>query len=54
MALLRRHLIEKDPVSTICDEIAPAPPSSTGGWKQHSENSAAATGTASSDPERLT
>ena len=52
MALLRRHLIDKDPVSTICDEAKLQPTVFYRWLKQLLENGAAALERANGAPER--
>ncbi len=52
MALLRRHLIDKTPVSTICDETTLQPTVFYRWLKQLLENGAAALERANGAPER--
>lgn len=52
MALLRRHLIDKDPVSTICDEAKLQPTVFYRWLKQLLENGAAALERTNGTPER--
>lgn len=52
MTLLRRHLIDKDPVSTICDEAKLQPTVFYRWLKQLLENGAAALERANGAPER--
>ena len=52
MALLRRHLIDKDPVSTICDEATLQPTVFYRWLKQVLENGAAVLERAHGTPER--
>jgi transposase-like protein len=52
MALLRRHLVEKTPVSTLCDEAKLQPTVFYRWLKQLFENGAAAFERANGQPER--
>jgi transposase-like protein len=52
MALLRRHLVEKTPVSTLCDEAKLQPTVFYRWLKQLFENGAAAFERATGQPER--